>query len=95
MLKKPIWNTIETTLFYYSGNSTSPQVWFQGYNTDFLITSVSKIDSLNTIYSDAVSKYAKWALDHLEFGVSISSIPTTTLLLAHPDLKTNGISGLI
>ena len=26
MLKKPIWNTIETTLFYYSGNSTSPQI---------------------------------------------------------------------
>ena len=37
---------------------------FQGYNTDFLIPSVSKIDSLNTIYSDAISWYAKWALDH-------------------------------
>ena len=37
---------------------------FQGYNTDFLIPSVSKIDSLNTIYSDAISGYAKWALDH-------------------------------
>ena len=30
MLKKPIWNTIETTLFYYySDYSTSPQVWTQ------------------------------------------------------------------
>ena len=27
MLKKPIWSTIETTLFYYSDSSTSPQVW--------------------------------------------------------------------
>ena len=26
MLKKPIWNTIETTLFYYSDNSTSPHI---------------------------------------------------------------------
>ena len=25
-VKKPIWNTIETTLLYYSDNSTSPQV---------------------------------------------------------------------
>ena len=28
MLKKPIWSTIETTLFYYSGDSTTGQVWF-------------------------------------------------------------------
>ena len=56
---------------------------FQGYNTDFLIPSVSKIDSLNTIYSDAVSGYAKWALDHLEFGVSISPIPTRGADYAH------------
>ena len=27
MLKKPIWSAIETTLFYYSGDSTTGQVW--------------------------------------------------------------------
>ena len=27
-----IWNTIETTLFYYSDNSTSPQVWMHRNN---------------------------------------------------------------
>ena len=27
MLKKPIWIAIETTLFYYSGNSTTGQLW--------------------------------------------------------------------
>ena len=28
MLKKPIWNTIETTVFYYSDNSKSPKICF-------------------------------------------------------------------
>ena len=34
MWKKPIWKSIETTLFYDSGNSTSPHVWtcyLEGY----------------------------------------------------------------
>ena len=29
MLKKPIWSATETTLFYYSGDSTTGQVWFE------------------------------------------------------------------
>ena len=29
MLKKPIWSAIETTLFYYYGDSTTGQVWYQ------------------------------------------------------------------
>ena len=31
-VKKPIWNTIETTLLYHSDNSTIPQVWMQRNN---------------------------------------------------------------
>ena len=27
MLKKPVWNTIETTLFYYSDNIATAHVW--------------------------------------------------------------------
>ena len=27
MLKKPVWNTIETTLFYYSDNMATAHVW--------------------------------------------------------------------
>ena len=45
-------------------------------------------------YSDAASRWAGWASAHTEFGSSINPITTrgqimpTTLLLAHPDLKT-------
>ena len=44
--------------------------------------------------SDAASGCAGWALAHPEFGSSVTlfqpggQIMTTTLLLAHPDLKT-------
>ena len=31
MLKKPIWSAIETTLFYYSGDSTTGQVCFRSF----------------------------------------------------------------
>ena len=31
MLEKPIWSAIETTLFYYSGDSTTGQVLFSNY----------------------------------------------------------------
>jgi len=46
------------------------------------------------INSVAASEWAGWALAHLEFGSSVNPITTrgqimpTTLLLAHPDLKT-------
>ena len=46
------------------------------------------------------SGWARWALAHPEFGVSVNPIPIrgqimpTTLLLADPDLKSNGISAL-
>ena len=33
MTIEKIWNTIETTLFYYSGNSTSPHLWLQNQAT--------------------------------------------------------------
>jgi hypothetical protein len=46
-------------------------------------------------YSDADSKWAGLVLAHLEFGILVNPIPTrgtqimpTSLLLAHPDLKT-------
>ena len=45
-------------------------------------------------FSDAASGWAEWALAHPEFGSPVNPIPTrgqimpTTLLLAHPDLKT-------
>ena len=48
----------------------------------------------STYISDAVTRWAGWALVHSEFVSSVNSIPTrgqimpTTLLLAHPDLKT-------
>ena len=44
--------------------------------------------------SDAASGWAGWTLAHPEFGSSVNPITTrgqimpTTLLLAHPDLKT-------
>ena len=44
--------------------------------------------------SNAVSGWAGWALAHPEFGSLVNLIPTkgqimsTTLLIAHPDLKT-------
>ena len=45
-------------------------------------------------FSDADSKWAEWVLAHPEFRSSVNPITTrgqimpTTLLLAHPDLKT-------
>ena len=48
-----------------------------------------------SFFSDATSGWAGWALAHPEFGSSVNPITTrggqimpTTLLLAHPDLKT-------
>jgi hypothetical protein len=60
---------LSTTLsaFFSMHNGKSLIMGFQGYNTDFLITSVFKIDSLNTIYSDTVSGCARWAWAHPEF----------------------------
>ena len=40
MLKKLIWNTIETTLFYYSDDSTAGYLCF----TDFLFCLIYSLD---------------------------------------------------
>ena len=47
-----------------------------------------------SIFSDAARGWAEWALAHPEFRTSVNPITArgqimpTTLLLAHPDLKT-------
>ena len=66
-----------------------------GFEIDINVNHNINLPTGIVIRSDAASGWAGWALAHPEFGISVNPITTrgqimpTTLLLAHPDLKTH------
>ena len=70
MLKKPIWSAIETTLFYYSGDSTTGQV-----------RSTHWLEYLRLI-SLPQSKYTVTFMSIFRFK-RVAKIPTTKSFLLH------------
>ena len=92
-----------TIIYPYSRNLLFLMYYFRNFKPLFLTFAASlhcyprfQNSNASPDYSDAVSGWSGWAIAHPEFGSSVNPFSTkgggqiipTTLLLAHPDLKT-------